>query len=553
MTTEEEKEEKMEELESLSEEAVESEPEPTPEEPAEPYKEPFPDWWWLVGGAVSIVVSVLIFWLVREAALSAPARPPGPPGEMPPAVQTMQAQVTPYVTPTPEGPYRGITITVGTVIEPRVSIPAEALGRQWQKKAGGGVEVVELAEDKLLEQIKSGSDFDVIVYPAHWLAEVKDVVVPISDELKEKVDWEDIAPLYRERVLAWNGTAYAIPYIGASPILAYRKGVLKDEENKEKFKEKYGYDLRPPQTWEEYRDVAEFFQDWDWDGDEDPEYGTLEMQAKGQARWAFLGRAASYADPDEPFFFDADTMEPRINNPGWVKALEQCVEISKLGPPNMAEYSLDQVRGSALMGKAMLAVEWADIGAISLNPRVSAVVGKLGFSALPGAKEVYNPTSGEWEEQPEVRHVPYAAFGGWVQSVLQSSQNQEAAFDFCLFLSSKEVDTLLSMAGVQTMRLSGLDDAEKWSSMGLDAESGYLELVKGIVNDPRAIMDLRIPGAEEYFEALETQLARAIAGEVEPQEALDEAAQAWEEITDRLGREEQKKLYQESLLTGEQE
>jgi hypothetical protein len=37
-----------------------------------------------------------------------------------------------------------------------------------------------------------------------------------------------------------------------------------------------------------------------------------------------------------------------------------------------------------------------------------------------------------------------------------------------------------------------------------------------------------------------------LAGETKPKEALDDIFKAWEQITDRYGRESQKKLYAES-------
>jgi multiple sugar transport system substrate-binding protein len=51
--------------------------------------------------------------------------------------------------------------------------------------------------------------------------------------------------------------------------------------------------------------------------------------------------------------------------------------------------------------------------------------------------------------------------------------------------------------------------------------------------------DLQIPGAAEYMDTLDLELTEALAGNKSPQEALDAAAAAWEEITDRLDRGQQ--------------
>jgi hypothetical protein len=41
------------------------------------------------------------------------------------------------------------------------------------------------------------------------------------------------------------------------------------------------------------------------------------------------------------------------------------------------------------------------------------------------------------------------------------------------------------------------------------------------------------------------EISRALSGEKTPKQALDDAAKAWTEILNRLGKENQKKMYQE--------
>ena len=80
------------------------------------------------------------------------------------------------------------------------------------------------------------------------------------------------------------------------------------------------------------------------------------------------------------------------------------------------------------------------------------------------------------------------------------------------------------------------------------AEAGeYLKSIQDSYNHENRIIDLRIPGQGQYWDAAEAEWTRAITGEVSAQEALDAAAARWNEITDTLGRENQVKLYQASL------
>ena len=61
------------------------------------------------------------------------------------------------------------------------------------------------------------------------------------------------------------------------------------------------------------------------------------------------------------------------------------------------------------------------------------------------------------------------------------------------------------------------------------------------------VWDINIPGAAEYYQALDEFVHKAVTGKLQPQEALDLAAARWEEITDRLGRDKQIRSYRASL------
>lgn len=52
---------------------------------------------------------------------------------------------------------------------------------------------------------------------------------------------------------------YGLPWKPDVMVYYYRKDWLEDDANKAAFKEKYGYDLAPAKTWEQYQDIAEFF------------------------------------------------------------------------------------------------------------------------------------------------------------------------------------------------------------------------------------------------------------------------------------------------------
>ncbi|MCB0157223.1 MAG: ABC transporter substrate-binding protein, partial [Caldilineaceae bacterium] len=58
---------------------------------------------------------------------------------------------------------------------------------------------------------------------------------------------------------------------------------------------------------------------------------------------------------------------------------------------------------------------------------------------------------------------------------------------------------------------------------------------------------LRIPGAFEYWTALDINLSEAATGQMTAEDALNATADEFESITDRLGRDVQQASYRASL------
>jgi hypothetical protein len=61
------------------------------------------------------------------------------------------------------------------------------------------------------------------------------------------------------------------------------------------------------------------------------------------------------------------------------------------------------------------------------------------------------------------------------------------------------------------------------------------------------IPDLRLPGWTEYQDALELAVSAAVSGEKEIQAALDECAETWNRVTERVGGREKQMQYYEDI------
>ena len=251
------------------------------------------------------------------------------------------------------------------------------------------------------------------------------------------------------------------------------------------------------------------------------------------------------------FFFSWDeNFTPQVNNAGWVAALEDYIRSRDLGSPEQNQWDVAQTRVTFPAGCCALNIDWGDVGPISYNPNASVIMGETGFSPLPAADRYWNYETGAWVE--EVNRAPFIAFGGWIIAVGANSDVKEAALDFAAFMAAPEMVKVLAVTpdtGVNPSRFSQLEDIQSWVAAGFD-EAGaedYLGAVLDTINDPNAVLDLRIRGSAEYLQALDLEVSRALANEITPQEALDNVAAAWNEISDRLGRAGQLDQYRNAV------
>jgi len=462
-------------------------------------------------------------------------------------------------------PFEGqsISVIVPTLDARLIRGPIQDEVAGFEARTGAKVRVLTPGWSETIERIDQSlkspdAHFDIYVAISMWSGTLLggEHIAPVPEAIKKRIDWEDVLPIYRNTVLSWNNVAYGLPYDGDSINLYYRKDLFDNPKYQARFKSRYKYDLAVPVTWQHYRDVAEFFTGWDWSGDGKPDYGIAGNRVKGDiSMLQFFAQAGAHAKhPADPaYYFDARTLQPRINQPGFARALAIWIDTIKFGPPGMANFAGHDVRNSFVTGQAAMAIDWADMGVHAVNSPASVVKDKIGYAQLPGSNEVYNSVTGKWDK--EANQVSSIS-GNWTFFVSKNSKYKDLAFEFAAHMTSPELTkkmTAVSGTAVNPSRKSHFDKAEDWNQSGFSTESAraYLDAITRSLSNPNVVHDITIPGAGEYYQVFDTFVARAVSGELKPQRALDLAAAEWEKITDRLGREKQIAYYRASLNTSQ--
>jgi multiple sugar transport system substrate-binding protein len=315
-------------------------------------------------------------------------------------------------------------------------------------------------------------------------------------------------------------------------------------------------------------EVAKTLNGKDLNGDGEPDYGSCIAKAKAQqSYWWITSVAAPYIQSQgtaQGVFFNTKDMEPLFNNEAFKRALEVYKETTNYGPPDELNLGVGDTRGLFTSGRCALTMDWGDIGTLAIDPESSTVQDKVGAIITPGSTEVLDWDTGKLVPCDEttcpyaidgVNHAPFASFGGWAGAVNAAAapEKKDAAYAFFSYMSQPaqaNVDVTLGKTGYNPYRFSQFLNRQLWVENGMSpqAASNYLGAIEASLNSPNMVLDLRIPRNHDYQQVkLDEVVAQYLAGEVDEDQAAQTLTDAWNEITDEAGRDQQLEAYKATI------
>lgn len=427
---------------------------------------------------------------------------------------------------------------------------AQSIRQQWSVRSQDEIKV----DNITLSDLEGGESrsADVIVYPSRYVGELAEQrrIVPLPKYLLADRDWDrsDIFDLVRLREITWGGQTVAVPFGSPQLVLYYRSDVMA-YLNRE-----------PPETWEELAQLTQLLGRRDRLGkwappDTSPWYGMVQPLGPNWAGQVLLARAACYARHRGYYstLFDYQTMEALIDGAPFIRALEELVIGASAGPPEAVTFSPWEARRMFLRGQCALALAWPlPRGAADEQPDDEDTVA-VGYAELPGSEEVFNFRTQQWEARSseDSRRVPLLGVAGRLGSVTRQSRQRQRSVQLLGWLTGRQMSgEIASRSKVTTLfRQSHRGRPEIWADPNVDSEAAkqYVDIVARAQSRKAVLITLRIPGRARYMAALDQAVHSAVAGEKSSQLALQEAAATWRQITDDLGRENQREAYRRSL------
>ena len=270
--------------------------------------------------------------------------------------------------------------------------------------------------------------------------------------------------------------------------------------------------------------------------------GALEREFYAVAA-CYARRAVSADEPDGPersdelfgFYYDLKTGRPRIDGPGFVRALALLRRLRKCRPEEASPSPADAFR----IGQAVLCLADASRLTEFQTEEGTKVRDRFGVCRTPAASCYYSAGGTECIPAPDGNYVPYLGSGAWLGVVPKAAPHPNAAFSLLAELSGREASSQMVIGarfGGDPIRSEQLEERTSWSGFELTPEVvkelrealQQTLLHRGVENPA---LPLRTPDASDHRAVLDAALRTALnSPEVDPKNVLEDVARRWEEI-----------------------
>jgi multiple sugar transport system substrate-binding protein len=371
--------------------------------------------------------------------------------------------------------------------------------------------------DRMLNELNSqGQLCDLMIGDSQWIGQGAENghYVKLNEFFDaEGISMDDFAPATVYAYSTWpKGTPnyYALPAMGDANAWFYRKDWFARPELQAEFKEKHGRDLAPPTTWTELKEVAEFFQEREIDGN--TVYGAAIFTQAGAEGVTMGATSALY-----PFGFKYETepgsyrMDGAVNSADSVKGLEFYKALYDCcTPPGLSNAYMTETLDAFKSGQVAMAMNWfAFFPGLYKDPDVGG--DRIGFFVNPSEK------------------VAASTLGGQGISVVSYSEKQDAALEYIKWFAQPDVQKKWWSLGGYSCHNAVLNDPGFKDSQPFAAD--FL-VAMGQVQDfwqEPAYADLLLTMQERLHNYI-------VAGQGTAQEALDGLVEDWTEVFEDEGK-----------------
>lgn len=408
----------------------------------------------------------------------------------------------------------GDSITIATVANPQMQ-DIEALSSVFEEETGIDVRFVTLPEnelrDKVTQDIATGSgQYDIVTIGTYetpiWAA--NDWLTGLDDYASDpEYDVDDLLPPVRE-ALTYEDGLYAVPFYGESSFLMYRTDLFAAA----------GLEMPANPTWQEVADLAAALHD--------PENDVAGICLRGLAGWGeVLAPLNTVIHTFGGRWYDEE-WNAQLTSPETTEAVQFYVDlVRQYGEPGAANAGFSECLTATSQGNAAMWLDATVAASVLEDPDSSDAAGKMGYVPAPVA---------------ETEHSGW--LWAWSLAIPQTSQNQDAAWEFMSWATSKDYMTLVGEELGWTRvppgsRASTYEIPEYQEAAGAFAPQTLEALENVDVTKPglyeqhwTGVQYISIPEFQDLGTRVAQEVSAAIAGNQTVEEALEKAQGYAEEV-----------------------
>ncbi|PWB56433.1 MAG: ABC transporter substrate-binding protein [Anaerolineales bacterium] len=373
-----------------------------------------------------------------------------------------------------------------------------------------GIDNAQLYDKQIIEAVGETGAYDVYNIETAEKAGFAEngYILPMDDYIAanpDKVAYDDIAPVLAEITTKYKGHIWGLPYYTYTQGNFFRQDLFDDPTEQAAFKAKYGYDLAAPQTWEQTKDIAEFFTRKSGEtlkGETLTKdfYGIGLMAGRFQEIQDELSGMILYKGSD---WLGADG-SILVKDAGNEWALDWYVnDLLPYAPPAALTVTYDGVMNQMQDCQiAMTANFFLDQWPNAANTENTCPGAKMGIGT-------------------GIENTTY--IGAFLMGVSSSSKHPKEAMDFVAYVAGKAAQTKFASMGGSTTRVSVLTDPqfntpESWPKTG-----HFAYLLKVFDNMKNTVSNLFFsPYGAKLYNAMGPIYHQAAAGEKTPEATLQE-------------------------------
>ncbi len=390
----------------------------------------------------------------------------------------------------------------------------QELGNRFEQETGIKIIVHQIPWSSYQDQVflnfgNRRTDFDVVIGDSQWIGRgaTKGLYVDLTDWLPSAVDMDTVHPKAARYLCEYppgSGKFYAAPCETDAIGFVYRKDWFEDPEEQAAFKARYKRELGPPATWDEFLEVAEFFQ-----RPGEKRYGASLLSGRGYDSltmgfqmflYAFGG---SWGDPD------TRQVEGILNTPEAAEGLKFYKSLMYFGPPGATNFDYAKTLETLTNGSTAMVMDY-----FAFFPGIVKQMGdQVGFFKVPSHGQ---------------RRVVSLGGQGFSISAKTTPEKQELARQFIAWFLQKEIQEqwITKDAGFTANTAILSSEAFKKASPYNRAFSESLDLLQDFWN---------VPVFNELLSASQQHIGEAIDGLKTPEQALEDLARDHQQIMEESG------------------